>query len=285
MKFFDQNTYPNLGVGVGLRPKHYQEILDTLPRNIGWFEAISENYMGLGELQGGRPIFILEKIRSHYPVVLHGVSLSIGSTDPLDRNYLSKLRDLYDRIEPSWVSDHLCWTGVGGENLHDLLPLPYTKKTLEWIVPRIHSVQDFLKRPMLFENVSSYLSFGFSEMEEWDFVEEVAKQTGCGILLDINNIYVSAINHQFDPNSYLEAIPKEIVGQFHLAGHTTYDTHLIDTHDHPVCHEVWKLFDQTIKKFGPISTLIEWDDKIPTLSELCEEAVRAKKIIEKNHGS
>jgi uncharacterized protein (UPF0276 family) len=264
-------------MGAGLRAPHYTHILETLPE-ISWFEAISENYMGISGGSGGRPISILEKIRAHYPIVLHGVSLSLGSTDPLSTDYLKGLKSLCARIEPEWVSDHLCWTGVDGTNLHDLLPLPYTEETVRHVVSRVERVQDFLGRRILLENVSSYLTFEHSEMPEWDFLREIAERADCGILLDINNIYVSSVNHRFDPYLYLDGIPGSRIGQFHLAGHQNMGDHLIDTHDHPVCDEVWKLYGEAVRRFGAISTLLEWDDQIPEFSVLEAELAKADQI-------
>ncbi len=264
-------------IGVGLRAPHYSYILENKP-SISWFEAISENYMGLASGSGGKPIHILEKIRSHYPVVLHGVSLSVGSADKLNLNYLARLKALIERVEPLWVSDHLCWTGVNGENLHDLLPLPYSEEVLKHLTYKILQVQDFLKRPLIFENVSAYLSFEHSEMTEWDFLNEIAKRTNCGLLIDVNNIYVSSINQNFDPITYLKAIPKESVRQIHLAGHSKSGDCLIDTHDGPVTDKVWDLYSIATKLYGKIPTLIEWDDKIPEFSILKAEAERAEDL-------
>lgn len=269
---------PSLGHGVGLRLPHYGHVLETLPTEVDWFEAVSENFIGLSNASGGRPLHVLEEVRKHYPVVLHGVSLSIGSVDPIDRSYLAKLRELYDRIEPAWVSDHLCWTGVGGENLHDLLPLPYTEEALAHVVAKLGAVQDFLGRRLLIENVSSYLTFEHSEMTEWEFLVEVARRADCGILLDINNIYVSSRNHGFDPMTYLEAIPPDRVGQFHLAGHSDNGDHLVDTHDHPVAGPVWSLYAQALRRFGNVSTLLEWDDRIPEFEGLVAELGKARRV-------
>lgn len=227
-------------------------------------------------VNGGRPLYVLEKIRERYPVVMHGVSLSIGSTDPLDKGYLKRLKDLAERIQPAWISDHLCWTGVGGHNLHDLLPLPYTEETIHHLVDRIKEVQDFLGRQILLENVSSYMTFAASAMTEWDFLRGVAEEADCRILLDLNNIYVSAFNHSFDPVEYLEAVPADRVGQFHLAGHSDHGAYLLDTHDHPIKPAVWDLYTKALERFGPISTLIEWDEKIPPFPKLQESAERAR---------
>jgi uncharacterized protein (UPF0276 family) len=271
---------PSLGTGVGLRAPHYGHILETRPK-IPWFEAITENYMGIEGGAGARPLRILEDVRAHYPVVLHGVSLSIGSADPLDRNYLAGLKALVARIEPSWISDHLCWTGVEGENLHDLLPLPYTEEAVRHVAERVQEVQDFLGTRILLENVSSYLTFRHSEMTEWEFLTEVMQRADCLCLLDINNIYVSSRNHGFATKAYLEGIPLSRVGQFHLAGHTDHGDHVVDTHDHPVCEAVWDLYARAVERFGPVSTLLEWDDQIPEFAVLEAELARARSIEEK----
>ncbi len=269
-----------LGVGLGLRAPHYSYILENLPE-IGWFEAISENYMGLNGSGLGRPIRTLEKVRKNYPIVLHGVSLSIGSTDEIDFGYLERLKGLIERIEPEWVSDHLCWTGVKGENLHDLLPLPYTEEALGLVSSRIMQVQEFLKRPIVMENVSAYLSYAHSEMKEWEFLAEISKRTGCGVLLDVNNVYVSAQNQSFDPKEYLDALVPESVTQMHLAGHSQTKSGLIDTHDAPVCDPVWDLFSYATSRFPQTPTLIEWDAKIPSFDVLLEEARKAETILGK----
>ena len=278
-----QGPHRSPGHGVGLRPPHYSHVLENRP-DIAWFEVISENFIGLGNQGGGRPISVLEKVRESYPIVLHGVSLSIGSVDPLDRIYLSKLKDLIKRVEPEWVSDHLCWTGVNGENLHDLLPLPYNEETIAHVSSQIMQVHDFLGRRMLFENVSSYMSFESSEMTEWEFITEVARRSGCGVLLDINNVFVSATNHAFDPITFLDYIPIETVGQFHLSGHSEHVSQagfLVDTHDHPVSGSVWALYEHAVRRFGKVPTLIEWDDKIPSFPELLAESHRASAIEER----
>lgn len=282
--------FPELGTGLGLRSAHYSHVLETRPR-ISWFEATSENYMGLrsstSAAAGGRALRVLDEIRRDYPVVLHGVSLSIGSTDPLNEDYLRRLRALSDRIEPAWLSDHLCWTGVEGENLHDLLPLPFTSEALEHLVPRIQRAQEVLGRRILLENVSSYLTFEHSEMKEWEFLAELCRRADCGVLLDINNIYVSAMNQGFDPLTYLEGIPEGRVGQMHLAGHSRQCaqdvTMLIDTHDQPVAEPVWELYRQAVKRFGRVSTLIEWDARIPAFEVLEAEARRADVIQREAH--
>jgi len=212
---------------------------------------------------------------------MHGVSLSIGSVDPLNRDYLTKLKALAERFQPAWISDHLCWTGVDGENLHDLLPLPYTEEAIDHIVDRVNQVQDFLGRRFVLENVSSYLTYAHSAMTEWDFLTEIANRADCGILLDVNNVYVSSVNHGFDPVKYLDAIPPARVAQFHLAGHQNNGDHLVDTHDHPVCDPVWELYEKACRRFGNVSTLLERDDRIPPFEELSQELNRAKSIQEK----
>jgi uncharacterized protein (UPF0276 family) len=261
------------GFGLGLRTPHYEAILNE-PHAIDWLEIITENYLG----SGGKPLHYLERVRASYPMVMHGVSLSIGSTDPIDFNYLAGVKALAARIEPHWISDHLCWTGIEGRNLHDLLPLPYTEEALATVVSRVGQVQDALGRQILLENVSSYLTFHASEMSEWEFLREVAQRADCAILLDINNIYVSSVNHGFDPLTYLHAIPKSRVRQFHLAGHSDLGGHLIDTHDHPIAAPVWKLYGEALGHFGAIPTMIERDDNIPELSELVAELDMAREI-------
>ena len=271
----------DLNIGIGLRTPHYSHILDQKPK-VSWFEAISENYMGLAQGGPGRPIKILEEVRKNYPVVLHGVSLSIGSTDELDRKYLSRLKSLIERIEPEWVSDHICWNGVQKENLHDLLPLPYTNEALRHLSERIKYIQDFLGRRFVLENVSTYISFSHSEMTEWEFLSELCSLADCNLLLDVNNVYVTSINQGIDPSKYLDGIPVERVSQMHLAGHSQgqgpLSNTLIDTHDAPVTDEVWELYKKAVERFGSVPTLIEWDDKIPDFPRLQEEAARAHKI-------
>lgn len=269
----EQTNWPILGCGVGLRSEHYAEVLENRPE-MDWFEAISENFMDTG----GRPFHILGRVREHYPVALHGVSLSIGSVDPINLKYLERLKALADRIEPFIVSDHLCWTGVEGQQTHDLLPLPFTEEALAHIIRRASQVQDYLKRPILLENVSSYVTYRHSTIPEWEFLSEAARRSGCGILLDLNNIYVNARNHQFDPLKYLEAIPRDKVGQFHLAGHTDMGEFLFDTHSGEVIDPVWDLYRAALVKWGKVSTLIEWDENIPEFRRLAEEAGRARKL-------
>jgi uncharacterized protein (UPF0276 family) len=267
---------PFIGHGVGLRRDHFQHVLEH-ETSSDWFEIISENFMRIG----GRGRAVLDEVRARYPIVLHGVSLSIGSTDPLDRRYLDDLAALAESVEPMWVSDHLCWTGVGGRNAHDLLPLPYTEDALAHVVDRVRRVQDRLKRRIALENVSSYLSYHLSEMPEWEFLARVAEGADCGILLDVNNIFVSAHNHRFDARTYLEGIPVERVWQFHLAGHSKLGELLLDTHDHEVPDGVWALYEDAVKRFAPVSTLIEWDDKIPEWSGLEAERDQAEETYQR----
>ena len=266
-------SLPSLGHGIGLRSQHFAEFLAG-GVGVDWVEAISENFFG----PGGRPRAVLEKVRGEMPVVLHGVSLSIGGPDPLDRQHLRSLRELAARVEPSWVSDHLCWGTHRGRYLHDLLPLPFTEESLGHVVERVGVVQDALGRQILLENVSSYLTFSASTLTEWEFLGEVARRADCGILLDVNNIYVSARNHGFDARAYLEGVPVDRVAQFHLAGHSDHGTHLLDTHDHPVADPVWELYRDAVRRFGNVSTLIEWDDHIPPLGRLIEESERARAV-------
>ena len=266
-------TVPYLGHGVGLRTQHFPRVWDGTAR-VDWFEVISENFM----LRGGRPLAVLEKARNLAPVALHGVSLSLGSTDPLNDDYLDDLQALAERFEPAWVSDHLCWGSIGGHYAHDLLPLPYTEEALAHVVERVQQVQDRLGRQILIENVSSYLTYTHSTMSEWEFLAQIAQQADCGILLDVNNVYVSATNHGFDAHEYLLGVPVDRVCQMHLAGHSTYEMYLLDTHDGPVILPVWELYRFAVRRFGRVSSLIEWDDKIPEFDELCAEAARARAI-------
>ncbi len=266
-------TNSALGFGLGLRTDHYESILDGRPR-VDWFEALSENYL----IPGGKPLYFLDRIRAEYPMVLHGVSLSIGSTDPLDRDYLKALKQLAQRIEPAWVSDHLCWTGVAGRNLHDLFPIPYTEQALDHVAARVRQVQDFLGRQILLENVSSYVTFRDSAMSEWDFLSEIARRADCHVLLDVNNIYVSAFNHGFDALEFIEGIPVDRVRQIHLAGHSNCGTHIIDTHDADIVDPVWDLYASAVRRFGNVATMIERDDHIPPLAELVTELERAREV-------
>lgn len=255
------------GAGIGLRSHHYQTILQQLP-NVAWFEALTENYIG----DKAVPQSYLLAIREHYPLTLHGVSLSIGSTDPLNWQYLEQLKALIALLEPAWVSDHLCWTSVDGRYLPDLLPLPHHCETIQHVVTRILKVQDFLKQRILLENVSRYLEFADSDITEWEFVAEVAKQADCDILLDLNNLYVNSVNHSFCWRTYLHALPKDRVKQFHLAGHQNKGTHLLDTHDTFIADAVWNCFSEAIALLGPKPALIEWDNHIPPFETLQSEA-------------
>ncbi len=263
----------NLGFGLGLRTVHYETILATRP-HVDWFEALSENYM----VPGGKPLYYLDRIRADYPVVMHGVSMSIGSADPLDLDYLKELKALADRIEPAWMSDHLCWTGIVRRNMHDLLPLPYTREAVDHVASRIGQVQDFLGCRILIENVSSYVNFEQSEMTEWEFLREISERADCLLLFDVNNVYVSGFNHGFDPHEYIDALPRERIQQIHVAGHSNCGTHIIDTHDAPVIDEVWKLYSYAIEAFGPIATMIERDDHIPELEVLVAELEQARAL-------
>jgi uncharacterized protein len=264
---------PFLGFGLGLRTEHYNDILESKPR-VDWFEALSENYM----IPGGKPLDYLDKIRADYPVVMHGVSLSIGSTADVDYNYLRDLKKLADRIQPAWISDHLCWTGVHGQNMHDLLPLPYTEETAKHVAERVKIVQDYLGRQILLENVSSYASYIDSSMTEWEFITQIAEAADCLLLLDVNNIYVSSYNHQFDAKAFIDGVPAKRIQQIHLAGHNNHGDYIIDTHDAPVIDPVWDLYEYAIARFGQVSTMIERDDKIPALDELVKELDIARKI-------
>jgi uncharacterized protein len=264
-----------LGFGVGLRREHYNDLVEG-HADVDWLEILTENYM----VPGGKPLYYLDKIRAHYPIAMHGVSLSIGSTDPLNKQYLKELKTLAERVEPKWISDHLCWTGVQGINLHDLMPLPYTEEALNHVAERVVQVQDFLGRQILLENVSSYLTYQHSTITEWDFISNLAKKADCLILLDINNIQVSAHNHHFDPLTYLNAMPRERIQQIHLAGHLNKGEYSIDTHDHEIVDSVWNLYTASVEKFGQVSTMIERDDDIPPLDVLLNELNTARRICE-----
>jgi hypothetical protein len=264
---------PDLGIGIGLRTAHFGEILSRWPE-LDWFEVLSENFMDTG----GRPSWVLDQVAGRYPVALHGVSLSIGSTDPLDREYLRKLKSLAARTRARWVSDHLCWTGVLGRNTHDLLPLPYDEQTLRHVVARVRQVQDVLERPLALENPSSYLAFTRSTMSEWEFLARLADEADCALLLDVNNVYVSAYNHGFDPAAYVDAIPFDRVVQYHLAGHTNKGTHIVDTHSGPAIDEVWQLYARACRRSGAVSTLFEWDEAIPSFEEVRAEAAKARPL-------
>ena len=264
------------GFGLGLRTEHYRDFVDA-PQAVDWLEIISENYL----VDGGKPLHFLDRIRRDYPMVMHGVSLSIGGNDPLDWTYLRQIKGLIDRVEPAWTSDHLCWTGHDQLNLHDLLPLPYTEAALRHLTPRVAQVQDFLGRPLLLENVSSYVSFRASEMSEWDFINELVTRSGCELLLDVNNVYVSSVNHGFDPRHFIDAMPIAAVRQIHLAGHEDHGDYIIDTHDHPVCDAVWDLYAHAVTRFGAVPTMIERDDHIPALPELIAELDAARQVAER----
>ena len=269
-------SLPFLGFGLGLRTDHFHDVLEQQPA-LDWFEVISENFM----VEGGKPKYYLHQIRELYPMVMHGVSLSIGSTDKLDTDYLKSLKQLHDELQPAWFSDHLCWTGMNGINAHDLLPMPYTEEAIQHTVDRIQQVQDYMGRQMLIENVSSYISYGDSQISEWEFLHEVCERADCYILFDINNIYVSARNHGFDPLEYIRGTNPQRVQQFHLAGHTDYGNYVIDTHDHDVPDPVWQLYRQALEYFGPVSTMIERDDNIPPLKNLIAELDKAREIAAK----
>jgi uncharacterized protein (UPF0276 family) len=265
--------FPHLGHGIGLRSPHYTAVLDERPP-VDWFEVISENFM----VEGGNPRRVLRQVREHYPVVLHGVSLSLGSVDPLDEAYLDRLAALAAEVQPAWISDHLCWSSFGGHTGHDLWPLPFTEEALDHVVRRVARVQERLGRRILVENVSSYLQFTASSLPEWEFLAALAERADCGLLLDVNNVYVSAHNHGFPAEDFLRGIPPERVGQFHLAGHSDKGTHLLDTHDHPVCAPVWQLYRSALERFGPVATLIERDDDIPPLADVVAESHEAARI-------
>ena len=264
----------NLGDGVGLRHVHFPHLMATPPEQWGvdWFEIISENFID----HAGYAAHVLERIAAHRPVVMHGVSLSIGSVAPLDRTYLRKLRELAERIRPAWISDHLCWTGVSGRNTHDLLPMPLTEQSLAHVAARVRAVQDYLGRPLILENPSSYLTFHSSRMSESAFLGRLAEATGCGLLLDVNNVHVSATNHGFDALAYIEELPAEYIVQVHLAGPSDCGTHLLDTHDQPVPAAVWPLYALSQERTGGVATLLEWDARIPSFPELLDELGKAK---------
>ena len=265
---------PKLGLGLGLRSVHFAEILAERPA-VDWFEAISENFMD----SGGRPRATIREIAEHYPLVLHGVSLSIGSADPLNLDYLGRLKRLADEVKPAWISDHLCWTGVLGLNSHDLLPLPLTEESLAHVAARVRQAQDVLERPLILENPSSYVRFAHSTMEEPEYLRRLAEATGCGLLLDVNNVYVSCFNAGTDPAAYIEAFPCERVVQMHLAGHQHRGTHIIDTHDRPVRPEVWDLFALAWARTGGAATLLEWDDDIPSFADCHAELMKAERYM------
>jgi len=275
MKSNSRLGYPNLGLGVGLRHVHFKHITETWP-NVDWFEIISENFID----SQGRPRYILDQIAERYPVVMHGVSLSIGSTDPLNHEYLLKLKKLSSEINAVWISDHICWTGVAGINSHDLLPIPFNEESLALVVERIKAVQEVLERPLVLENPSSYITFQDSSMSEWEFISRMAEEADCGLLLDVNNVYVSAFNHDFDPYEFLQSLPHERVVQFHLAGHLNCGTHCIDTHDGRVIDEVWNLYKKAHELTGGVSTLLEWDANIPPFEEMHAEVLKAREFLQ-----
>jgi uncharacterized protein (UPF0276 family) len=262
------------GFGVGLRTEHYSTFEAEPQTRVDWLEILSENYL----VPGGAPLWHLDRIRRDFPMVMHGVSLNIGGTDPLNMDYLRDLKALAHRVEPGWVSDHLCWTGINGLNMHDLLPVPYTEAALAHVSERIQRVQDFLGRRLVIENPSTYVAFAADEMPEWEFVAQMLRRADCELLLDVNNVYVSSVNHGFDPHTYINALPKERVRQIHLAGHEVQDGYLIDTHDHPVCEAVWQLYGYTLQRCGAVPTMIERDDNIPELHELLDELDHARQI-------
>jgi uncharacterized protein (UPF0276 family) len=265
-----------LGFGLGLRTVHYDYILENNP-DIDWFEILSENYM----VDGGKPMYYLDAISEMYPLVMHGVSMSIGSTDTINWDYLKQLKKLIKRVKPHWISDHMCWTSAGGINTHDLLPMPYTEESINHIAGRVSQVQDFLGIQILLENVSSYLTYKDSILTEWDFLNQITTKADCKLLLDINNVYVSSRNHGFKAEDFIKGINIEHVKQIHLAGHSDMGTHVIDTHDHPVVDSVWELYSQALDRFGAISTMIERDDNIPEFNILEQELSVAKEIAHK----
>jgi uncharacterized protein (UPF0276 family) len=262
---------PDLGIGVGLRTTHFGEILGRWPK-VDWFEVLSENFL----LTGGRPLWVLDQVAERYPVVLHGVSLGIGNTDPLNLEHLAGLKGLAARTRAHWVSDHLCWTGILGRNTHDLLPMPYTEEALAHVIQRVRQVQEILERPLILENPSSYVEFAASTLSEWDFLAALCREADCGLLLDVNNVYVSAFNHGFDARRYIDAIPPERVVQVHLAGHTHKGTHIIDTHSDHALPEVWALYERALARTGPVATLYEWDEDIPAFDVVHAEALKAR---------
>ncbi len=267
--------YPNLGLGVGLRSGHFAYLERNEP-DVDWFEVISENVID----SHGRPRHLLERIAARYPVVLHGLSLSIGSTDPLDFGYLARLKELAAEVQAVWLSDHVCWTAVGGVNTHELVPIPFTEESLAHVIERIRVAQDFLERPLVLENPSSYVTFTESTMSEAEFLARMAAEADCGLLLDVNNVYVSSVNHEFDPAEYLRALPHARVVQMHLAGHEDVGTHIVDTHDRPVADPVWELYGLATELIGPVSTLIEWDDRLPPFPEVHAEVLKARRFVE-----
>jgi uncharacterized protein (UPF0276 family) len=268
------NGFTDYGVGIGLRIPHYRHILERKPV-VDWFEIISENYM----VDGGRPLTVLNQILEQYRVVQHGVSMYFGSAEPLNREHLKRLKNLVRRTRTPWLSDHLCWGSVDGRYTHDLLPMPYTFEAANVTAKKIREVQDFVEAPVVVENVSSYAEYHVSEMTEWEFLTEVVEKADCGVLLDVNNIYVSSQNHDFDPFTYVNAVPAERVAQIHIAGHSKYEKYILDTHDHPVIDPVWALYARAIQRCGPTATLLEWDDNIPSFEEVHAEALKANRYL------
>ena len=268
------NGYSNFGIGIGLRVPHYSHILTKKPV-VDWFEIISENYM----VDGGRPLHVLDQILEQYRVVQHGVSMYFGSSEPFDREHLRRLKALVKRTKTPWLTDHLCWGSVDGRYTHDLLPMPYTFEAARQTAQKVREVRDFLEVPIAVENVSSYAEFHVSQMTEWEFLTEVVEAADCGILLDVNNVYVSSRNHNFNPHEYVAAIPAERVAQIHIAGHSKFEKYILDTHDHPVIDPVWKLYADAIERAGPTATLLEWDDKIPSFDEVHKEALKANQFL------
>ena len=269
------NGFTNYGVGIGLRVPHYRHILEKKPV-VDWFEIISENYM----IDGGRPLSVLDSILDQYRVVQHGVSMYFGSADPLSREHLRRLKSLVRRTGTPWLSDHLCWGSVDGTYTHDLLPMPYTFEAARITAEKVRQAQDFLEVPIAVENVSSYAEFHVSQMTEWEFLNEVVEQADCGILLDVNNIYVSSQNHGFNPRTYVDAMPAERVAQIHIAGHSKFEKYILDTHDHPVLDPVWSLYARALERCGPTATLLEWDDSIPSFDEVHAEALKANRFLQ-----
>jgi uncharacterized protein len=271
------NGHTDYGVGIGLRIPHYQHIFEKKPV-VDWFEIISENFM----VDGGRPLHTLDQILERYRVVQHGVSMYFGSAEPLNREHMRRLKTLVKRTKTPWLSDHLCWGSVDGRYSHDLLPMPYTFEAAKRTAQKIREARDFLEVPICVENVSSYAEYHVSQMTEWEFLNEVVEDADCGILLDVNNIYVSSMNHSFDPMDYLNSVPAERVAQIHIAGHSKYEKYILDTHDHPVIDPVWQLYAKAIERVGPTATLLEWDDEIPSFDEVHREALKAKKYVPDN---
>jgi hypothetical protein len=281
MGYRERHAIPDLGIGVGLRRPHVAQVLSRRQPPVDWMEIISENYLAEGGIQRSH----LEAIRQHYRLVPHGVSLSIGGSDPLDRSYLARLGSLVRRLDAPWFSDHLCWTGIGGVDIHDLLPMPYTERTLAQVVERVKIVQGELEAPFALENASTYLEFRESTIPEQEFLAELAERADCGILLDVNNVFVSAFNHGFDADAYIDAIPADRVVQIHLAGHEDKGAYLLDTHSDEVRTEVWDLYRRAIRRCGAVSTLIEWDQSIPTWDVLAAEAAKAGVVRSETLGS